>query len=74
MKNDNENTTLQNLLDASKAILRGKSTAVKALHTHTHTHTHTIPQMNNLIYQLKKLEKNKTQTQKKEESKLRRNK
>ena len=40
MKNDNENTTLQNLLDASKAILRGKSTAVKALHTHTHTHTH----------------------------------
>ena len=43
-------------------------------HSHTHTHTHTIPQMNNLIYQLKKLEKNKTQTQKKEESKLRRNK
>ena len=65
MKNDNENTTLQNLLDASKAVLRGKSTAEKALHTHTHTHT--IPEMNNLIYQLKTLEKkNKTQTQKEE--------
>ena len=41
MKNGNENTTLQNLLDALKAVLRGKSTAVKAFFTHSHTHIHT---------------------------------
>ena len=29
-KNDNENTTIQNLQDASKAVLRGKFIAIQA--------------------------------------------
>ena len=66
-------TTLQNLLDASKAVLRGNSIAAKALHTHTHTHTQN-PSNEQPNLPAKKLEKNKTQTQKKEEDKWRRKK
>ena len=31
-KNDNENTTSQNLWDAAKAVLRGKFIAIKSYH------------------------------------------
>ena len=38
--NDNENTTIQNLWDTAKAVLRGKFIALQANCKYTHTHTH----------------------------------
>ena len=50
--NDNENTTIQNLWDAAKAVLRGKFTAIQA-----HLKKQGKPQINNLTLHLKQLEK-----------------
>ena len=51
-KNDNENTTFQNLWDAAKAVLRGKSITIQA-----HLKKQEKFQINNLTLQLKQLEK-----------------
>ena len=50
--NDNENTTIQNLWDTTKAILRGKSITIQAYFKKQET-----SQINNLTLQLKELEK-----------------
>ena len=50
--NDNEDTTIQNLRDAAKAVLRGKFIAIQAFHKKEEK-----SQINNLIYHLKELEK-----------------
>ena len=50
--NDNEDTTLQNLCDAAKAILTGKFIAVQA-----HLRKHEKAQINKLTLHLKQLEK-----------------
>ena len=49
--NDNENTTIQNLQDAAKAVLRDKFIVIQ-----THLKKPEKSQINNLIYHLKKLE------------------
>ena len=50
--NDNENTTIQNLWDAAKAVLRGKFIAIQA-----YINKQEKPQINNLTLHLKELEK-----------------
>ena len=50
--NDNENTTLQNLWDAAKAVLRGKFIAIKA-----YLRKQEKAQINNLTLHLKQTEK-----------------
>ena len=50
--NDNENTTIQNLWDAAKAVLRGKFIAIQAF-----LKKQEKSQVNNLTLHLKKLEK-----------------
>ena len=50
--NDNENTTIQNLWDAAKAVLRGKFIA-----TQSQFRKQEKSEINNLILHLKKLEK-----------------
>ena len=50
--NDNEDTTLQNLWDAAKAVLRGKFIAIQA-----HLRKREKAQINNLILHLKQLER-----------------
>ena len=50
--NDNENTTIQNLWDAAKAVLRGKFIAIQA-----YLKKQEISQINNLTLHLKELEK-----------------
>ena len=50
--NDNENTTIQNLWDAAKAILRGKFIAIQA-----YLKKQEKSQVNNLTLHLKELEK-----------------
>ena len=50
--NDNENTTIQNLWDAAKAVLRGNFIAVQA-----HLKKQQKSQKNNLTLHLKELEK-----------------
>ena len=49
--NDNEDTTFQNLWDATKAVLRGKIIAIEA-----HLRKQEKPQINNLTLYLKQLE------------------
>ena len=49
--NDNENTTTQNLCDAAKAVLRGKSIAIQSYLKKQET-----SQINNLTLQLKHLD------------------
>ena len=51
-KNDNENTRTQNLLDAAKAVLRGKFIAIQSYLKKQET-----SQINNLTLHLKQLEK-----------------
>ena len=51
-KNDNENTTTQNLWDATKAVLRGKFIAIQSYLKKQGT-----SQINNLTLHLKQLEK-----------------
>ena len=53
--NDNENTTIQNLWDAAKAVLRGKFTVIQAF-----LKKEEKSQINNLTYHLKELEKEQT--------------
>ena len=50
--NDNENTMMQNLRDAAKAVLRGKFIAIKS-----YLKKQEEPQINNLNLHLKELEK-----------------
>ena len=50
--NDNENTTIQNLWDAAKAVLRGKFVAIQA-----YLKKQEKSQVNNLTLHLKELEK-----------------
>ena len=50
--NNNENTTIQNLWDATKAVLRGKFIAIQA-----YLKKQEKPQINNLTLNLKELEK-----------------
>ena len=50
--NDNENTTIQNLWDAAKAVLRGKFIAIQAYLKKQQT-----SKINNLTLHLKELEK-----------------
>ena len=50
--NDNENTTIQNLWDAAKAVLRGKFIAIQS-----YLKKQEKPQINNLTLHLKELEK-----------------
>ena len=50
--NDNENTMTQNLWDATKAVLRGKFTAIQSYLKKQET-----SQINNLTLHLKQLEK-----------------
>ena len=52
--NDNENTTIQNLWDAAKAVLRGKFTEI-----HIFLKKQEKSQINNLTHHLKELEKEK---------------
>ena len=52
--NDNENTTIQNLWEAAKAVLRGKFIAIQS-----HLKKQKNPQINNLTLHLKELEKEK---------------
>ena len=52
--NDNENTTIQNLWDAAKAVLRGKFIAIQA-----YIKKQEKSQINNLTLHLKELEKEK---------------
>ena len=51
-KNDNENTTTQNLWDAAKVVLRGKFIAIQSYLKKQEKH-----QTDNLTLQLKQLEK-----------------
>ena len=51
-KNDNENTTIQNLWDAAKAVLRGKFIAIQA-----YVKKQEKSQINDLTLHLKELEK-----------------
>ena len=51
-KNDNENTSTQNLWDATKAVLRRKFRAIQAF-----LKKEEKSQINNLTYHLKELEK-----------------
>ena len=53
--NDNENTTIQNLRDAAKAVLRGKFIAIQSYLKKQQT-----SQINNLTLHLKELEKEQT--------------
>ena len=53
--NDNENTTIQNLLDAAKAVLRGKFIAIQP-----YLKKQEKSQINNLTLHLKELEKEQT--------------
>ena len=53
--NDNENTTIQNLWDAAKAVLRGKFIAIQA-----YLKKQEKSQINNLTLHLKELEKKQT--------------
>ena len=50
--NDNKDTTLQNLWDTAKAVLRGKFTAIQA-----HLRKQEKAQINNLTLHLKQLER-----------------
>ena len=50
--NDNENTMIQNLWDAAKAVLRGKFIAIQSYHKKQQT-----SQINNLTLHLKEPEK-----------------
>ena len=50
--NENENTTIQNLWDAAKAVLRGKFVAVQS-----YLRKQEKSQINNLTLHLKQLEK-----------------
>ena len=50
--NDNKNTTMQNLWEAAKAVLRGKLTAIQS-----HLKKQEKSQINNLTLHLKQLEK-----------------
>ena len=52
--NDNENTTIQNLWDAAKAVLRGKFTAIQV-----YLKKQEKSQINNITLHLKELEKEK---------------
>ena len=52
--NDNEDTTLQNLWDAAKAVLRGKYTAIQA-----HLRKQEKAQINKLTLHLKQIETNR---------------
>ena len=52
--NENENTTTQNLRDSVKAVLRGRFIAIQA-----YLKKQEKNQINNLILQLKQLEKKK---------------
>ena len=61
--NDNENTTTQNLWDASKAVLRGKFIALQSYLKKQET-----SQINNVTLQLKQLEKKEQQQQQKTQS------
>ena len=54
-KNDNENTSTQNLWDAAKAVLRGKSIAIQP-----YLKKQEKSQINNLALHLKQLEKEQT--------------
>ena len=62
--NDNENTTIQNLWDAAKAILRGKFIAIQAYLKKQET-----SHINNLTLHLKQLEKEQQKTLKLAEGK-----
>ena len=53
--NDNEDTTLQNLRDASKAVLRGKFIAIQ-----THLRKQEKAQINKLTLHLKRLKREQT--------------
>ena len=53
--NDNENTTIQNLWDAAKAVLRGKFIAIQAF-----LKKEEKSQFDKLTYHLKELEKEQT--------------
>ena len=53
-KNDNENTTTQNLWDAAKAVLRRKFIAIQSK-----LKKQEIPEINNLTLHLKQLKKQK---------------
>ena len=53
--NDNKNTTIQNLWDAAKAILRGKFVAIQS-----YLKKQEKSQINNLTSHLKELEKEQT--------------
>ena len=55
-KNDNENTMIQNLWDAAKAVLRGKFIAMQA-----YLRKQEKSQINNLTLHLKQLEKEEEQ-------------
>ena len=57
--NDNENTTIENLWDAAKAVLRGKFIAIQS-----YLKKQEKSQINNLTFELKQLEKEE-QTNKK---------
>ena len=57
--NENGNTTLPNLWDAAKAVLRGKFIATKAFLKKKEK-----SQLNNLTYHLKEIEKEQTNKQK----------
>ena len=56
--NENENTTLQNLWDVAKALLKEKCIAIQAYLKKQEKY-----QINNLPLHLKGLDKNKTQNQ-----------
>ena len=53
--NDNKDTTLQNLWDAAKAVLKGKFRAIQA-----HLRKQEKAQINNLTLHLKQLERQQT--------------
>ena len=55
--NDNENTTIQNLWDTTKAVLTGKFTVTQAF-----LEKEEKLQINNLTYHLKELEKEEKKT------------
>ena len=57
--NDDENMTIQNLWDAAKAVLRGKSIAIQSCLKKQEKH-----QIDNLTLHLKKLEKEEQKTHK----------
>ena len=62
--NDNENTTIQNLWDSAKAVLRGKFIAIQA-----YLKKEEKSQINNLTLHLKELEKKNKQNPKLAEGK-----